>query len=91
MQALDECRDQLLRLVASSMPLEQLAERAGQIAAGYWERLDLKQRQQFRQWLEGLHADAQRLVALGPAMDEKVRQAEVAMGAMEAVKKGSPS
>jgi hypothetical protein len=87
---LDECKDQLLRLAGGSTPTSQLATRAAELAGGYWQEFDPQQRQQFQQWLDGLYADAQRLVAIGPAMNVKLRQAEVAMGALEAIKQKAP-
>jgi hypothetical protein len=82
---LEECKDQLLRLAEGSTATNQLAKRAGQLTAGYWGMMDSQQWQQLELWLDALHVDSQRLVTPGSAMKEKLRQAEVAMGAMEAI------
>ena len=83
--SLEECKDQLLRLVRSQVPTSKLAARAGLIALGFWAA----SRSELRRWLDVQHADAQQLIATS-RLNAGVRKAEVMMGATDAIKKIAP-
>ena len=87
--SLEECKDQLLRLVRSQVPTSKLAARAGLIALGFWAELRATQRSELRHWLDVQHADAQQLIATS-RLNAGVRKAEVMMGAMDAIEKIAP-
>ena len=90
MNKLEECEDQLSQLAAGSTATDQLAARAAQLATRYWELLNPQQRELLRQWLHDMHTESRRTIRSPLAMKERHRRAEVAMGAIEAIKKIAP-
>jgi hypothetical protein len=84
---LEEWEDQLSRLAAGSTATDQLAARATQLATRYWELLNPQQRERLRQWLHDMHTESRRTVRSPLVMKERLRRAEVAMSAIEAIKK----
>jgi hypothetical protein len=87
--SLEECKDQLLRLVRSQVPTSKLAARAGLIALGFWAELRGRKRSELQHWLDAQHAHAQQLIATSH-LNAGVRKAEVMMGATDAIKKIAP-
>jgi hypothetical protein len=84
-----DCKDQLSRLMGSSVSTSKLAARASAIVGRYWPELTGKQRIQLQHWLDAQYAESQKLVATS-RLNERVRKAEMATGAIEAIKKKAP-
>jgi hypothetical protein len=57
------------------------------LATRYWELLNPQQRERLRQWLHDMHTESRRTVRSPLVMKERLRRAEVAMSAIEAIKK----
>jgi hypothetical protein len=87
---LADIEGQFLRLAARPTSTDTLAKRAGELAAGYWEQMDPLQQAHLQDWLDALRADLHRVVRPSSAKNERLRQAEVAKGAMEAIEGKAP-
>jgi hypothetical protein len=87
---LEECKDQLSRLATGSTATDQLAARAAQLVTKYWESLNPQERERLRQWLHDVHTESRRTVRSPLVMKERLRRAEVAMSAIEAIRKIAP-
>jgi hypothetical protein len=81
---LREAKEQLARLTMGPTPTKQIAKRAAQMVRGYWSGLSTKERYELRKWLDVVHADSGRIAATA-VMKEKIRQAEMAIGALGAL------
>jgi hypothetical protein len=81
---LREAKEQLARLAIGDVPTKQIAKRAAQMVRWYWGELSAGERLELRHWLKAVHAHSAR-IAERAVMNEKIRQAEMAIGALEAL------
>ena len=89
MSNFEECTEHLLLLASGSTPTNRLAIRAGVLVSDHWDLLDTDQRERLAHWLDVVHAESL-LPVFGDARTKKLRMREVALGAIDALKRIAP-
>ena len=73
-----------MRLARGAIPTTQIAKHASQMVHECWQGLTMGERFDLRHWVNAVHAHSSRIAARAVA-NEKIRKAEMAIGALKAL------